>query len=351
MAPGGVAVRATDGRGRRATPARPARPADVRRLLRPEAPMKDVTFRPETLREATAEAVLRLDAATRALVASGGVSKGDPLECSRVAAILAVKKTPDILPFCHPLPVGGVDARAELTDEGLRIAVTVRGIASTGFEMEALAGATIGALNAYDMLKPHSESLELAGARLLGKRGGTSDWRERLDPPVRAAVIVLSDSVAAGSKADKAGISVRERLVATGCVDVEVYEILPDEPEVLRARARALIDAGLELVATVGGTGLWRRDRTVEALQPLVDAEIPGVMEAARAYGQRRTPRAMLSRGICGLAGGTVLITFPGSSRGALETCDALLPALLHAFRVIRHPAHTAAETGYRGAP
>jgi cyclic pyranopterin monophosphate synthase len=311
--------------------------------------MKDVTFRPETLREATAEARVCVDDATRRLIADRGVSKGDVLEASRIAAMMAVKKTPDILPFCHPLPVGGIDARAVLDDRGVLVTVTVRGIANTGFEMEALAGASVGALNVYDMLKPHSDDIAIEGARLLGKRGGTGDWRERLDPPVRAAVLVLSDSVASGSKADKAGLSVRERLERTGCVDVAVYEILPDEPEALRERVRALVADGVELVATVGGTGLWRRDRTIEALEPLLEMEIPGIMEAARAYGQRRTPRAMLSRGICGLVGSTLVITLPGSSRGALESCDALLPALLHAFRMIRDPRHSPSESAYTG--
>ena len=82
---------------------------------------------------------------------------------------------------------------------------------------------------------------------------------------------------------------------------------------------------------------------------PLMDREIPGIMEAVRAYGQARTPRAMLSRGICGMMGEMMVLTLPGSSRGALESCDALLPSLLHAFRMLRSPLHSAEETHYKG--
>jgi molybdenum cofactor synthesis domain-containing protein len=161
---------------------------------------------------------------------------------------------------------------------------------------------------------------------------------------------VLSDSVAAGLKKDKAGALVVERLRETGAVSVEACTVLPDEPSELAAVARAVQAAGVELLLTVGGTGLWRRDRTVEALMPLMDREIPGIMEAVRAYGQARTPRAMLSRGICGMMGDMMVLTLPGSSRGALESCDALLPSLLHAFRMLRNPMHTEGETHYGGS-
>ena len=94
------------------------------------------------------------------------------------------------------------------------------------------------------------------------------------------------------------------------------------------------------MVIFTGGTGLSSRDVTPEALKPLIDREIPGIMEAARNYGQDRTPYSMLSRSIAGVKGQTLLMGVPGSTKGAAETMDALFPALLHIFRILKDIKH-----------
>ncbi len=128
-------------------------------------------------------------------------------------------------------------------------------------------------------------------------------------------------------------------------MEVAGYDILPDDPEKLKALVQRLVDEGVDLILTVGGTGLAATDQTVEALKPLIEREVPGIMEAARAYGQKRTPYAMLSRGIAGLVKNTLIITLPGSTRGATETMEALFPAVLHVFYVMRKLPHA---HGYR---
>jgi molybdenum cofactor synthesis domain-containing protein len=112
--------------------------------------------------------------------------------------------------------------------------------------------------------------------------------------------------------------------------------VLPDDPERLTARLLELVEGRADLIVTVGGTGLGPRDRTVEAVAPLLTTELPGMMEAARSFGQDRTPYAMLSRGIAGLVGSTLVVTFPGSRRGAEETLAAILPGLVHLLDVLR---------------
>jgi molybdenum cofactor synthesis domain-containing protein len=205
--------------------------------------------------------------------------------------------------------------------------------------MEALTAASIAALTVYDMLKPHSAELEIRSIRLLSKRGGKSDDRVTLDPPAQASVIVVSDSVSRGEAEDSSGAAVCSFLRGLG-VQLLPLAVVPDEPESVRLSVRRAIDSGADLVLTVGGTGAGRRDRTVEALESLIERELPGVMEAARAYGQRRFRKAMLSRGIAGLAGDSIVVTLPGSSSGAVESCEALFPPLLHAVEVLRGGRH-----------
>lgn len=94
------------------------------------------------------------------------------------------------------------------------------------------------------------------------------------------------------------------------------------------------------MVVFTGGTGLSSRDVSPEALKPLIDREVPGIMEAARSYGQERTPYSMLSRGIAGFANRTLLLAFQGSTRGAEESVDALFPHILHVFRVAGGARH-----------
>jgi molybdenum cofactor synthesis domain-containing protein len=118
------------------------------------------------------------------------------------------------------------------------------------------------------------------------------------------------------------------------------YTIIPDEKERIQQEVKKLVAENYNLILFTGGTGLSPRDVTPESVSELFDRDIPGIMEAARAYGQQRTPYAMLSRGVAGVIGHTFVVTLPGSTKGALETMNALFPYLKHVFKVAEGMRH-----------
>jgi cyclic pyranopterin phosphate synthase len=145
------------------------------------ARMVDVSAKADTDRIATAEAVVRMARETLALIQSGGVPKGDVIATARIAGIMAAKRTPDLIPLCHPLAITGVTVDLEPDgDDALRIEATVKTTGKTGVEMEALTAATVAALTVYDMCKAVEKGMRIESVQLLEKRGGKSgDWLAR----------------------------------------------------------------------------------------------------------------------------------------------------------------------------
>ncbi len=143
------------------------------------ARMVDVGGKPPTERRAVAEAVVVMEAATRDALFGGELPKGDAVAVARVAAIMAAKRTPDLVPLCHPLPLASVAVDIERVDAGARIEATVTTTAPTGVEMEALTAAAVGALTLYDMVKGIERGVEIGPVRLVHKSGGRSGTWER----------------------------------------------------------------------------------------------------------------------------------------------------------------------------
>lgn len=302
--------------------------------------MLNVSHKNETLRTAVAEALLLASADTIERIRKGQIPKGDVPTAARMAGIQAAKRTHELIPDCHPLALDWLEVEVAIEESGLRFTATAQAVARTGVEMEALTGAMVAALTAYDLLKPVDQELEISSVRLIEKRGGRSEFTERVLRPLRAAILVISDSAAAGKRKDRAGKAIAERL-ASEPVDVVAMELLPDETTSIASTLRRLADEeGLDLILTTGGTGLGPRDVTAEATREVIDREVPGIAEAMRDYGQRRTPYAMLSRGVAGVRGRTLIVNLPGSTRGATESIQALLPGLIHAFPMLQGGGH-----------
>ncbi len=302
--------------------------------------MVDITHKSSTLRQAIAEAtVLVSQQATIDALENNMVPKGNVFEMAKTAGLFAVKRTSDMIPDCHPLPVEFTAVTYRIEGLAVHISMEVKTVYKTGVEVEAMHGVSVVALTMYDMLKPIDKGIQIQNIRLVSKKGGKSDFLDQFRNDLKAAVIVCSDTIAAGQKEDKAGKAIVEKL-ENYQVEIIDYGVIPDEAQVIEQRFLQHCDKGTDLVIFTGGTGLSSRDITPDTIAPLLDREMPGVMEAMRSYGQDRTPFSMLSRGVAGVKDETVVLTLPGSTKGASESMDAVFPSLLHVFRIFKGARH-----------
>ncbi len=302
--------------------------------------MVDITFKTFTLRKAIAAATIKTSAmSTVEAVKNGMVPKGNVLEFARASALLAIKKTSDVIPDCHPLPVEFAAINYEMRGLDISITVEVHTIYKTGVEVEAMHGASVAALVIYDMLKPIDKNVEISNIRLLEKQGGKSSQKNMETENLNAAVVVCSDSVSQGLKDDTSGKLLVDSLNNHGISNVD-YSVVPDDVSAIQEKIELFKQRGCHFLVFTGGTGLSDRDVTPEAVLPFITKEIPGIMETARNYGQDRVKTSMLSRGIAGFSDDMLILTFPGSSGAVKEYVQALFPQIFHVFSVKKGDGH-----------
>jgi molybdenum cofactor synthesis domain-containing protein len=147
---------------------------------------------------------------------------------------------------------------------------------------------------------------------------------------VRTAVLTISTSVSRRQAEDRSGPLLAELAEAAGA-DVEAMEVIPDDAALIEDRLHHYVDGGVSLILTTGGTGLTPDDVTPEATRAVIDRDAPGLAEAMRAEAVRHTPMGMLSRGVSGAAGHTLIVNFPGSPRAVQELFGVIAPTLRHA--------------------
>ncbi len=296
--------------------------------------MVNITHKNNTLRKALAEAVLSVSSQeTIDAIVNNTVPKGNVFEMSKTAGLFAAKKTSDMIPDCHPLPIEFASIQFEIKDLDVHITSEIHTIYKTGVEVEAMHSVSVVALTMYDMLKPIDKNIEIKNIRLIEKKGGKSDIKDSGEG-INASVIVCSDSIFAGTKEDKAGKAIISSLEKNN-VTINDYVIIPDEILDIQNKIKSDVESGIGLIMITGGTGLSKRDVTPEAVRPLLDREILGVAEAIRSYGQLRTPYSMLSRSVAGMIGETLVIALPGSTKGAEKSMHAVFPGILHIYKIL----------------
>lgn len=186
--------------------------------------MNDITGKRVTLRTAQAEGFVFCKSETVARIRQNNLPKGDLFEVAKAAALLASKKTSELIPHCHPVPIDFFSVEFEILQEknAIRILTSAKSIGKTGIEMEALTGVSIAALVIYDLLKPIDKELEISAIRLLEKKGGKSDSHiTKFAAGSRAAILTCSDSTFSGKREDGSGPAIEELLREQG---VEIAE-------------------------------------------------------------------------------------------------------------------------------
>jgi len=307
--------------------------------------MVDVGGKAMTARRAVAAATVRMRPDVLAALLDAGGPKGDAFVTARLAGIGAAKRTSELIPLCHPLPLDRVDV--ELTPDRDAGTVTIRAearvTARTGVEMEALTAASVAALTLYDMAKALQRDIVIERIELLEKSGGRSgEYGSVAVTPAEheAVVVTCSNRSAAGEREDTSGPEVVAALRDAGFDVAADALVVADDEDAIAALLARLADAGHRLILTTGGTGLSPTDVTPSATRRVIDREAPGLAELMRAAGIASTPMAALSRGVVGARGSALIVNLPGSPKGALESFEAVRPVLRHAVEQLAGADH-----------
>jgi len=300
--------------------------------------MIDVSKKPDTLRVAFAQAIVTMSKQTLRLIREGKTPKGNIVDAAIVSATMAAKRTSDLIPYCHPIPIDDIKVDITIGRESVKVITQVKSIWKTGVEMESLTSAAVAALTIYDMLKSVDDSISIESIRVIKKEGGFKQMYQIQDRNLRAAVLVTSDS--RRKRQDRSGRLLVDRLKKEG-FDLTYYKVIADEIGLIKKELTMLCDEQrVDLILTSGGTGIGSRDVTPDATSSILEKNLVGVPEILRAHGQRRTPSSMLSRAVSGVRAKTVIINLPGSEKAVSESLDSLFPGINHIFDVLRNHKH-----------
>lgn len=322
-----------------------------------EFKMANVTEKISTNRRAIARGWIKMSPATAKIIAEKKLPKGDALVMAEVAGILGVKKTIEILPLCHPLPIESVRVTCEPQSDGVEVNCEVITTYKTGVEMEALMGVNAALLCIYDLTKPVDSVLTIQDVHLVMKEGGKSGLyqnprytqntslkenscsvKKSLNG-LKTAVLTISDRCSRNEAQDSSG-PLLKKLLEDQEASVLWVDLVPDEISKIQDAITRFKEYSADLILTTGGTGLSPRDITPEAIQPMLTRKIEGFGELFRSAGALKTPMSYLSRSFSGLIGETLVVALPGSPKACRDGVEILSYLIPHAVNIAKGWAH-----------
>ncbi len=323
----------------------------------PSFRMIDVGRKRVTRRRAVACGTITVGQEAFKKIREKSLPKGDVLALAEIAGITGAKKTSDLIPMCHTLPLDQVSIHCVPAEpDAVTVYAQVVCYAKTGVEMEAVMGVQAALATIWDLTKGTEPNLTIGGVRLLVKEGGKSglwvnpdgipDWLEEQLPArqgmqgVKTAVLVMSDRAAAGVYKDKSGALLKELLQDDGA-DVAECRIVPDNRDDISEALGALYKAHQpKLIITSGGTGPGPRDVTPDVLDSVCDRILEGFGEVLRRESAAFTDTAWLSRMKAGMMKETLIIALPGSPKAVAECWEILRPFMAHALKMVEGQGH-----------
>jgi molybdenum cofactor biosynthesis protein MoaC len=320
---------------------------------KPHFKMIDVGRKRPTRRRAVAVGTISMGAEAFDRVKNGTLPKGDVLALAEAAGIAGAKKTPEMLPMCHTLPLDQVTIHCALNeaDHSVSVYCQAAAFAKTGVEMEALAGVSNALLTIWDLTKGVDPNLEIGDIELLVKTGGKSgvytnpkgipDWLASQLPEEQSlkgkstAILIMSDRAASGEYEDKSGPVLKNILEGAGA-EVVAQSVIPDDADTIAENIRNICrDKKPDLMIASGGTGPGPRDVTPDVLVEISERMLDGLGDVLRNESLHFTDTAWLSRMTAGMVGSTLVIAFPGSPKAVKECWSILEPFLGDALNKI----------------
>lgn len=310
----------------------------------PNFKMIDVGRKRPTRRRAVACGTIYMGKEAIEAIQNGTLPKGNVLALAEAAGITGAKKTPDLIPMCHTLPLDQVTIHCVVDELNQSVTVYAQAVAyaKTGVEMEALAGANTALLTIWDLTKGVDPNLSLGDVKLLVKTGGKSgvwinpngipDWlREQLPCEEvmnerKAAILVMSDRASSGEYEDLTTPVLKDLLDKAGADLVYEQVIADDKQEIAKAIRDICHTQKPDLLIASGGTGPGPRDVTPEVLENVADRMLNGLGDLLRSESLHYTDTAWLSRMTAGMVGATLVIAFPGSPKAAKECWEIISP-------------------------
>jgi len=319
-----------------------------------------------TKRRAVAQGQIVMAQSTIEKIKHNQMPKGNVLVLAEIAGISAVKKTPELLPLCHPLPIDAVYVQLSITDSNTITATCeVHTHAKTGVEMEALMGVQAALLCVYDLTKGVDPVLEISHIFLREKEGGKSGHFKHpkiltqhsqsqagiLEHPItlekmhtlqhkKVVCLTLSDRCSQNKTQDESGKILCDYVKNQGAL-LLAYEILPDDKDLIQNKVRYFChELKADLLLTTGGTGISPRDVTIDAITPLFTKAMTGLGEKLRQEGAKQTEMSWLSRSEAGVINHTLVIALPGSPRAVQSGLLTLCNLIPHALDIMQGHHH-----------